>query len=640
MIQSKSEEKAEKRLEEIDLIRRRHQIYMGIAGKDIDLMNADPPGRTDCENFIAIPIEDPEAALIHQHEWQHIFFKSDLRARAAFVESYLQRIETQHPGIFGSSSPSRLSRQDVENFLCVFINGMDDIRVCSLWEDPYPQSAEDIQTRWKRILLTTKRYEKDITMFMMALGLGLEGQLSQSTWMRYKAVLLDGMEKVKKKAFPACLLAARWVLDSIIEDVLNIKKAGGDAYQIGPPPPLSNLPTGGPSAQGFGKPLLNRPQAPQATAAPVGDRASSIEDTLKKLVQGHQNRARGMMNAPPSMMDTDVTPTGPDPNYKHTKQIVDAAMGVSTENQVKFLLHQAQIEVDLILSALRGKTKRLTKDQRLLKGMSGSISFVDVKPSMVDEQVLDPEDKRALLTLRHRFTKLMDRKRFQSTDSGSTLDPSSYIDMMLGGGDLDIFLEETSSRGFSALIALDMSGSMMDDWPAVSRACKVLAKAMKFPFSSLEVWGFSSDRGGDVTIFRFEDTEKGYSSNRLRGAWGLTPLHMAAEVAVRRLRTMPGSCHHLFVLTDGVPVHVSGKSGYIPGLEELIALTAYSFREGRKNGVHTSGLVIGYSVENEVADAMFGHRRFWSRVDSERGDLFKSLISLVQSAFVNYLKGR
>lgn len=637
-----TEDQAQKKLEEIDLIQRRHRIYSGLVDKEIELKAAMPPGRTDCESYIAIPVEDDDAALVHQHEWQHIFFKSDLRARAAFVEEYLKRLENTRPGIFGKPLAHRngqVLRPEVEDFLYAFINGLDDLRVCSLWEDPYPQSAEDIQNRWRRILIMSKKYANDITMYMMALGLGLKhegGQLGSSIWRRYQKVLLDGVEKVRKKAFPACLIAARWILDSILDDVLELHKQGADAYKLGPPEPAKNLKTGAPApsmSSGFGSPIINRPQGDSYPVA-ADDATVQTEKTLSKLVTGNR------LNSDSDMMDTDDKPVGPDPNFQHTKTIVNAAMGVSTDAQVQLLLQQSQVEIEKVISALKGQFKRLTPDQKLLKGVEKAIKFFDVDPTMVDELKLTPEDERSVAVLHQHFSRLKGRRRIANSEYGSVLDAGAYIDLLMGSGDQDIFEEETTTRGFSSLVLIDMSGSMKRQWDCVSRACKVLAKSMKFPFSKLEVWGFTSGRSDKACIFRFEDVEKGYMGAKLQSlAWGLTPLHLASEVAIRRLSALPGTSKHLFILTDGIPVYFHSKSGHMANAEDLILEMALFIREGRKKHVHTSGLVIGSAVDDLIADVMFGHRRFWSRTDDDGDEIFTSLVSMVKTAFIGYLNG-
>ena len=241
------------REEELDLLRRTHQIWCGIKGVDIALISANPPGRTDCETFISIPLEDPEVRLIHSHEWQHILFKSNLRARQAFIDAYSEQLRSRV-----CCSESALDG-GLEEFLHFFINALDDLRVSSLWELIYPKSAEDIQERWRRIIATTKRYKKDIVLYTMGLGLGLRFPDEEHLdWRRYESVLLDATQKVLRRGFPSCLLAARVALDTIIDDVLR-QVVGNHAFYLPPPVPLEQLqPPGG---QRLGAPAQTDPRS-------------------------------------------------------------------------------------------------------------------------------------------------------------------------------------------------------------------------------------------------------------------------------------------------------------------------------------------------------------------------------------------
>lgn len=332
-------------------------------------------------------------------------------------------------------------------------------------------------------------------------------------------------------------------------------------------------------------------------------------------------------------------PSGPDLEYKNTQAMVRAAMGVTTPDQVAYVLEQSLVDINKVLEALRGTNTKRTPDEKLLQGLEGHVSFTDIRPTMVQELPLSIQDRRLVQVLKQSFIKLMDRRSRVRSESGSEFDANAYIDMIHGDGDDNIFREETGSRGFSSLILIDMSGSMQPKWGSVSRACKVLAKSMKFPFSRFEVWGFSSSHDGKTSILRFEDTERGYMGASLRNIWGLTPLHQAVEVGVRRLQFMPGTAQHLFVLTDGYPTHFGLRHGTMPATEELVAAVSKNIRSGRQKGVNVAGLVLGWEVSDEAADVMFGHSRFWSRVGEEE-DLFQGMVGLVKTAFSNYLRKR
>lgn len=613
----------------VELLYRTHQIFCGIMGKDIALLTDNPPGRTDTETFISIPIEDPEADKIHKHEWQHIFFKSNLRARAAFVDAYVETLKKRFPA---------LEERSMSDFLHVLVNGLDDIRVCSLWEPIYPHSADEVQKRWKRIIIGSGRYQHDLVMYLMGLGLGIEASMDRSEWVRYRSVLKDAVEKVIRRGFPTCLLAARWIVESVLSDI-TAQHLAPTTHSVLPPKPVQFIPSAAQAPTGArlgsqvklsgGPPVAGTEEATKQTAA------------LTKLSKGAQaTRNSPALQGSWKMMDTDAIPRGPDPDTKGTADMVRAAMGVSSPHQVEYMLNQSQLDVDKMLNELKNRTKTLSPSERLMKGMDGRAIFVKIEPGDVDELVLREEDKRLINVLKHSFTRLMGRKKQVLSTDGTLLDPQAYIDLMNGSADTDIFIEEESAKGFSAILLLDMSGSMKSKWDAVARACKVVAKAMKFPFSKLEVWGFTTAPNGTAVVLQFQDTEKGYLGSDFENIWGLTPLHIAVEVSLRRLRTMPGSTQHLIVLTDGFPTHMSADRTRVAQTSDLFAEVARQISSGRKRGVNVVGLISGDEIDDISADTMFGNRRFWTRVPNNPNELFNALVGVVKKAFVGFLRSK
>jgi hypothetical protein len=608
------------RQQTIDIISRTHQIFCGLRGKDLTLLYDNPPGRTDTETFISIPIEDPEAELILAHEWQHIVFKSNIRARTQFSDSYAAALKARLPD---------LNELMMGEFIHLLVNGLDDLRVCSLWKLIYPHSAGAIQDRWRRIILDSGRYQHDIIMFLMGLALGLEDKMNRSEWMRYKGTLKDAVSKVILRGFPTCLLAARWVIESTLRDV-SMLHTTPKSYNLLPPKPIQYIPSSG-TPTPFQK-------APEGAARVTPEEGALQVTSLIKLHHGSTKPSHHtkQLNASWSMGDMTVQPVGLDPEWESTASMVSMAMGVSNPTQVEKVLERSQLDVERILSELKNRSKVLTPSQRLLKGLEGSVEVRLVKASEVDDLVLYPSDEQIVQTLRHSFTRLMDRKRQVTSDSGSTLDPQAYIDFLNGSSNTDIFVDEESSKGFSAIILLDMSGSMREKWRTVSRACKVISKAMKFPTTRLEVWGFTSTEHGVASMLRFENPEKGYSGPGVGDVWGLTPLPQAVDVSIRRLHGMPGSVQHLLVLTDGYPTSL--RSSHSKDSESLFVEVARHIQAGRKKGVNTVGLLSGYEVNDAAATLMFGHPRFWERVSENQEDLFNSLIALAKKSFVSYLR--
>jgi hypothetical protein len=616
---------ASKHAEMLDIIKRTHGIFVGIKGLDISLISADPPGRTDTETFIAIPLEDPQCDLVHKHEWQHIFFKTDLRARAEFAKKYTDKI------LIGINPVMHTDwRPRIDVFIHSFCNAIDDLRVASLWHKIYPYSAAQIEERWQRILIESERFREDIVMYTMARGLGIGlNKVSHSRWAKWDDVISENALMVRGKGFPAVLIAARNILDQIISDVMR------DLV----PPPTQPLPNQqgqqGQQSKGLSRRIQVQAPPQPGEQKPVDQNVTSREKTnlISNLVNGAEKTAKD-----PRFADTNEAPKKPDPDRAGTVRIVEAALGVSTDEQVQFVLTASQKDMESVLSALRNQNVPFSNDDALLQGLEGKAYFQDILPDAVLEQELEEEDQRLVEVMRRTFMKLMDRKRRSLSESGTILNPEAFIDMMLGNNDGEIFEEDVISKGFSALILIDMSGSMREMWSVVGRAAKVLAKSLKFPFSKFEVWGFTSDHGNQrATIFRFQNPEKGYDGPGVIGAWRMTPLHLATEAAIRRAKQMPGAAQHLFILTDGVPTHVQTQR-LETDKTDLLKQVGDSILGARHARVNVLGMVIGDFIKDADASRMFGPDKFWARTG--KNNLFESMTTLVEKAFTSYLKGR
>jgi hypothetical protein len=217
------------------------------------------------------------------------------------------------------------------------------------------------------------------------------------------------------------------------------------------------------------------------------------------------------------------------------------------------------------------------------------------------------------------------------SEEGAELDPEKYIDLLTGSNDVNIFKDDAPSRGFYALVLLDMSGSMVSRWPVVSRACQVLADALTYPFVRLDVWGFSAGGDGQAEIFRFTDPRAGVAPRVPHPRmWGLTPIPSVLPVAMRHSARGKGH-RHVFLLSDGIPMDIAVKSSELHGAVTRAVLA------GRKSGVHLSTLLIGNTTPPGLADVMYGQRQ-WARVEDSQFSLFDELIDLVGRTFLTHLR--
>jgi hypothetical protein len=596
-----NEEQAAVSRARIDDIRRTHEIFNGIKGTKLELRPADY-GQTDTRSFVGVPLEIEEASSVLKHEWSHVFFGTDLHAREVFVHDYMERLTSSRP----------VDAVGLSNFLHLLTNSLDDLRCNSLWFKVYPYSAELIAERWRRILADTRVYVEDLSMFTMGLGLGMAQQMTRSVWSNHTNTLQTAIQMVDESSFPSVLIAARWAVDHILGDVINT---------MGPQDPSAAQ-----QRRRLGQRTVQRRDPP-----PVQQPAEDPRNRLLQNMARGSSRTLHLVTARDTFVDSDLPQREPDPNGARTRRTVDAALGVSTQEQVDLLLRMADQEITTTLAELRNRRPRaISSHERMLHGLEGQVSFWDLKPNEVFPFELNPEDNRLAQRLRNTFLRLYGRKKETLDDMGSSIDMTAFLDYRLGNGEPEFYESESVSKGFSALVLLDMSGSMRDHWDIVSRGCKVLARAMKMPFVNLEVWGFSGDEVAH--ILRFSDPEKGYLPLRGIPIWGLTPAHLAIEVAIRRLRSMSGTTKHLFLLTDGEPQSPGA------GTRALMTDVSRKIHLARDTKINVSTLLISTAVPDTDAVLMFGDRRHWKRV-SYGEDLFQGMVELCNQSLSRFLRG-
>ena len=210
---------------------------------------------------------------------------------------------------------------------------------------------------------------------------------------------------------------------------------------------------------------------------------------------------------------------------------------------------------------------------------------------------------------------------------------SSYIERKLTGAPLPCFQEDTTARGFRCLVLLDRSTSMQGDkTKQAEKACRLLSRALKYPFVTFEVWGFQA-REGEITITRFAPGLESFTSDKSIVV-GQTPLHIAIRIAARHLGETD-DLKQLVAITDGVPIFTNTKD-YITIDPRLIDATRREVMAARSKGIIVTGLVIEKQAPPSQLFKMFGANRNWRYL--EKQNLGSGIIKTVTGSFVNYLK--
>jgi len=204
------------------------------------------------------------------------------------------------------------------------------------------------------------------------------------------------------------------------------------------------------------------------------------------------------------------------------------------------------------------------------------------------------------------------------------------------GEPLPVFRVDSFGRGFKTVVLVDRSISMKGKRTAqAERACRIISRALDFPFVARTVWGFQSWKDGEVDITRFKAGQEVFESEAA-AVGGHTPLHTAIRVALRELEDGTDK-KHLFVISDGFPVFARRDGAHF-GTQTLMAFVRSNVMTARSKGIGVTGVMIGHDIKPKGMSFMFGSSKFW-RIMGE--DSFgNDLVQLVTGAFVEYLRTR
>lgn len=560
-----------------------------------------------------------QAYLGFEHEWEHIYFKSDLVLRKIFVDEYVKILTAQTP----------VDPQILEGFLHMFVNAFDDIRVNSLQEKIYPGSAERIWQRWTR--LTEEKDKSNLIGFIFAVALGVPTDPS-GPFEPLRPVIEYATQKVRYKGPGTMYTIVRWALDRSMGAILahlpppqpppppqpqqgqsppaqqesddDDQKEGQDSgpgtqanganqagqapqgpQQSSPSPPNSpGTPTAGSGQQSV------EPQPPDHV--PSGEKMASQDPqaaahALGRMALGAQSLDPSEDHPMPSAQDIEAFKK--DPYSRTMLAALGNALGKIPDTIDLAQVPAEQVDPDMSqqIDQLR-QVQHVNKDQQLTSDAKAKVQLIDVTPEGMgkDRLVLSEEEKASIERMRSAFYRVMGRQKAKRSEAGASLDMQALIqylasigdegDDTAGSADDAVFEEDQNNQGFCYLVESDMSGSMRHAFGQVCHATEMLKLALKFPFVEGDLWGFRGSQdiqgkradAGEVWIYRYDKLCQSYTGTAKGGnKWeplvypvncgGLTPMNSAIHVGVRHLMSRPvGMAKNLFLITDGSPVQL------------------------------------------------------------------------------------
>lgn len=332
------------------------------------------------------------------------------------------------------------------------------------------------------------------------------------------------------------------------------------------------------------------------------------------------------------------------------------------------MMPTGQIDGDMQnqLDQLKNSIAAKSESSQLTSNAKARITIIDVTTDGTSDGKLvelDDDERFAVQRMRSAFFRTMGRQKAKRSPQGNAIDVQALIQYLGDHQDPNVFENDDVNQGFAYSVLCDMSGSMAGTYPQVTHAVEMLKQALSFPFVIGNLWGFrggghiqgrSDNHSGEVWMYRYAKDVHWYTGtakHRIHPGFngvvdvpvkcdGITPMNSAINVASAHLwRKMPqGMAKRLFLLTDGAPMQVKVSGQQLPEYM-LRQFVAKEVRDARKHGVQVYTIVIGqHSIDEEKCLQMFGPRKFWRRVGTDR--VGTVLAGMILSNFSKYIKAR
>lgn len=551
-------------------------------------------------NEILVPLSDPYAYQHVEHEIAHILFQSNGVAKDAFIAGLLRQIRE---AFFINKLPALEEEQldALKELLNTIVGVLEDARVESLWGMLYSGSAVLMQEMHRNYIGgQLKNAQRTLASFLVVAAVR-DCFCPPGPYDRFRLMLEEALTKVQRRGFTATLIVSKWLLQKLVDEAVRARVLAAQALQNHSDP--------------GGKPVV--PTARQRRVA------------LADLVRNCDTPSALSLVA-----DDWKTPEKPSKEESDAgKTMASAALDLKTSDEAmeKFLSYSETKMRDRVEDLRVALTKPMKVDGWITNNTLDKVNIANVTGQR-QGALLPPEDLSAVQRLRALFYRVMGRRKTTLHETGSTIDVLAYVGSKVSGQLDPCFTHEERGRGFKVLVLLDRSSSMKGEkTEQVERACKILAKALAFPFVEFHVWGFQSIKDAELDITRYDTSALSFKSKRTR-IEGDTPLHLALRVAARFME-LGAESKQIIILTDGWPSFTS-KSGEVSP-RTLTRLVREEALRARRLGVNVTGVIVGeeQTMTDKGLDYMLG--RSWKRMAA--AGLGDGLVRLITSSFTKYL---
>lgn len=610
------------------------ETFAGITGRKLWLKSS-ATAQTDGHEILA-PLDDPYAYQLVEHELAHILFQSNTTGKISFMKGFVDQTNSslQRNGLPLLDADQTSSLYELLNTV---VGVLEDVRVESLWGLLYPGSYAIMQKmHGEHLRPQLKNAHRTLAAFIVIASAGLD--IPSGEFDRYRPALEEAMRKVERRGFTATLIVSKWLVQKLVDEA--VRRARGIRSDPSAQQAARNLaqqalnkqkPTAGEKSDGnLPDPDGNtEPPPSDFQPEPVSADASQRREALADLVSREGTPSALVVVAddwkPPKYPSREDDQQG----KRMAKAALDAKTGDGEMDAFLALSERKMAErVEELREVLAGQ---LEVEGWMTKNTFGKVNLKDVKAGRSTR--LEAPDLAAANRLRALFHRVLGRRKSMLHDTGSAIDVMSYIEAQVSKQPAPCFVQEDRGRGFKVLVLIDRSSSMAGEKTReAERACKVLTRALDFPFVEFHVWGFQSHKDGELDLTRFDRRAMAFSTKEAK-VGGNTPLHLALRVAVRFME-LGDESKQIIVITDGWPSFASKKGSF--GTKTLSRFVRDEVLRARRVGMNVTGVVIGNDMKDANLSYMLGPQKNWKRMTA--GRLGEGLVQVATSSFTKYLR--
>lgn len=633
-------------------------IFAGITGRKLFLKNG-PTAKTNGW-VIEVPMEDPNMYTLVEHEISHPLFGSDPSAKILFVEGYAKKVAS-----VAHKRGVELDERRLRGALNFIVGVLEDERVISLWGLIYEGSERKMRRMMGDDTLphVPRAHENLLELLVTLAGRHDPGDGKLSRFVPY---FIEALRKVHLRDFQATLITSKWLITQLVSEIIR-EARGLPPAENGPDLDITKGPSGdqqrleGSESHGEGStsrmPWEEPEEGQEAQEGGSGGHGqgpwqppevqASGEDRVKALEQMVERLGVSPKDLQERFDDFEESKYRNSYTERAAKAKAKQAIGASVKDAeaLEENLERSTEAMKRIVSKVRNAAARnvVTRDEWILKEAYARVVFHDVGEADVSGEAreLTLEDEDTVRRLRATFIRVMGRRKRTMDYAGSEIDIPAYIERRMTHVNVPVFKADGSGRGFKALILVDRSSSMAGARTAnAERACRIINRALDFPFVETSVWGFQSSKSGQVDITRYDPGVEVFTTSKSR-VRGRTPLHTAIRIAAKFLED-GNEVKQLFVISDGFPTFTSKGRSF--STKQLMNFVSSEVRRSRRKGINVTGIMIGTErggkIDSEVSPwamrRMFGPSKYWTLMAGRK--LGQDLVRLVSRSFIDYLR--